>query len=79
MTMGTVAPVRFSKAEIRVVAGRTQRFPTGIGREAHAPSWPLVGGRTGTSLRARAPLESFFHTHNVELVHQHRWATRHEA
>lgn len=26
-----------------------------------------------------APMESFFHTLKVELVHQHRWATRDEA
>ncbi|KQP26510.1 transposase [Methylobacterium sp. Leaf100] len=26
-----------------------------------------------------APMESFFHTLKVELVHQRRWATRDEA
>lgn len=26
-----------------------------------------------------APMESFFHTLKVELVHQQRWATRDEA
>ena len=26
-----------------------------------------------------APMESFFHTLEVELVHQRRWATRDEA
>ena len=26
-----------------------------------------------------APMERFFHTLKVELVHQHRWATRDEA
>lgn len=26
-----------------------------------------------------APMESFFHTLNVERVHQRRWATREEA
>ena len=26
-----------------------------------------------------APMESFFHTLKVELVHQRRWATREEA
>lgn len=51
--------------------------------EAYVEQLTAVGAvpsmsRTGNCYD-NAPMESFFHTLKVELVHQHRWATRDEA
>ncbi len=51
--------------------------------EAYAERLALIGatasmGRTGNCCD-NGPMESFFHTLKVELVHQHRWATRDHA
>ena len=51
--------------------------------DAYAKQLAAIGAmpsmsRTGNCYD-NAPMESFFHTLKVELVHQHRWATRDEA
>ncbi len=51
--------------------------------EAYRRQLASLGARPSMSRPARcydnAPMESFFHTLKVELVHQRRWSTRDEA
>ena len=51
--------------------------------EAYHKRLAGMGARPSMSRTAccydNAPMESFFHTLKVELVHQRRWATRDEA
>ncbi|SFT28098.1 Integrase core domain-containing protein [Methylobacterium sp. yr668] len=51
--------------------------------EAYRKQLAAMGARPSMSRTAccydNAPMESFFHTLKVELVHQRRWATRDEA
>jgi Integrase core domain len=51
--------------------------------EAYAQQLALMGAKPSMSRTGccydNAPMESFFHSLKVELVHQHRWTTREEA
>ena len=50
--------------------------------EAYAQQLALMGAKSSMSRTGcydNAPMESFFHSLKVELVHQHRWTTREEA
>jgi putative transposase len=52
-------------------SGEYRKLLTGAGMKASM-------SRTGNCYD-NAPMESFFHTLKVELVHQRRWATKDEA
>src|SRR5918997_6364389 len=51
--------------------------------EAYAQQLALMGAKPSMSRTGccydNAPMQSFFHSLKVELVHQHRWTTREEA
>ena len=51
--------------------------------EAYGRQLALIGAKVSMSRTGccydKAPMESFFHSLKVELVHQRRWATREEA